>query len=227
MQDAFRSAEGVFFKKFSFERNVAEVEIVDNWESYRAIDFGLRHAACLWAQCSPQGQLYIVDELLTCDLSTDQFAEAIKAHEAPFNLVEPALVSYCDPAGKAANQQTTKTEFDVFATAGLRPYGKSSGVRDGCVKIMNLLAAEELPLVIASRCEGLIRALSQIKPHRANHEIYDKDHEIFSHPLDALRYLLVGGVPGAGSQTVTWNAAAPSPFEALERAGRRNLMEGW
>ena len=227
VQDAFRSAEGVFFKKFSFERNVAEVEIVDNWESYRAIDFGLRHAACLWAQRSSQGQLFIVDELLTCDLSTAEFAEAIKAHEAPFNLIEPSLVSYCDPAGKAANTQTTKTEFDVFAVAGLRPYGKNSGVRDGCVQIMNLLAAEEQPLVIASRCEGLIRALSQIKPHRANHEIYDKDHELFSHPLDALRYLLVSGVPGAGSQTVSWNADASGPFEGLERAGRRNLMSDW
>ena len=91
MQDAFRSAEGVFFKKFSFERNVSEVEIMDNWETYRAIDFGLRHAACLWAQSSPQGQLFIVDELLTCDLSTAEFAEAIKVHEAPFNLIEPSL----------------------------------------------------------------------------------------------------------------------------------------
>ena len=80
---------------------------------------------------------------------------------------------------------------------------------------------------IASRCKGLIRALSQIKPHRANQEIYDKDHEIVSHPLDALRYLLAGGVPGAGSQTVSWNADASGPFEALERAGRRNLMEDW
>jgi hypothetical protein len=193
---------------------------------FRAL-VALRHAACLWAQCSPQGQLYIVDELLTCDLATAEFAAAIKAHEAPFNLVEPSLVSYCDPAGKAANTQTTKTEFDVFAVAGLRPYGKNSGVRDGCVQIMNLLAQEEQPLVIASRCEGLIRALSQIKPHRANHEIYDKDHELFSHPLDALRYLLVSGVPGAGPQTVSWNADAPSPFEQLERAGRRNLMSDW
>jgi hypothetical protein len=74
---------------------------------------------------------------------------------------------------------------------------------------------------------GLIRALSQIKPHRANHEIYDKDHELFSHPLDALRYLLVSGVPGAAPQTVSWNADAPSPFEQLERAGRRNLMSDW
>ncbi len=54
-----------------------------------------------------------------------------------------------------------------------------------------LLADEAQPLVVAERCVGLIRALSQVKPHRSSHEIYDTDHEIFSHPLDALRYLLV------------------------------------
>jgi hypothetical protein len=227
VQDAFRSAEGVFFKKFSFERNVAEVAIVANWETFRAIDFGLRHAACLWVQRSPEGQLFIVDELLTCDLTTPEFAEAIKAHEAPFKLVEPSLVSYCDPAGKTGNLQTSKTEFDVFAKAGLRPYGKTSKVREGCVRIMNLLAQEEQPLLIASRCEGLIRAISQVKPHRANHEIYDKDHETFSHPLDALRYLLVSGVSEAGPQTVSFSADAPSALELLERAGRRSLTQEW
>jgi hypothetical protein len=33
--------------------------------------------------------------------------------------------------------------------------------------------------------------MPQVKPHHAQHEIYDTDHELFSHPLDALRYLLV------------------------------------
>ena len=45
--------------------------------------------------------------------------------------------------------------------------------------------------VIAERCQGRIRALSQVKPHRSSHEIYDTDHGTHSHPLDALRYLLV------------------------------------
>ena len=57
--------------------------------------------------------------------------------------------------------------------------------------IMDLLAEEELPVVISERCQGLIRALSQVKPHNSRHEIYDTDHETHSHPLDALRYLLV------------------------------------
>ena len=64
-------------------------------------------------------------------------------------------------------------------------------MRDGCVRIMDLLADEAQPLVVAERCVGLIRALSQVKPHRSSPEVYDTDHEIHSHPLDALRYLLV------------------------------------
>jgi hypothetical protein len=64
-------------------------------------------------------------------------------------------------------------------------------VRDGCVRIMDLLADEAQPLIIARRCVGLIRSLSAVKPHRGHPEVYDYEHERFSHPLDALRYLLV------------------------------------
>ena len=147
--------------------------------------------ACLWAQRSPAGQLFIVDELLPQNTTTLEFVERIKAREASYGLAVPVIASYCDPAGKAANVQTAESEFAVFTREGLRPSGKSSSVRDGCVRIMDLLADENQPLVVAERCVGLIRALSQAKPHRSSPEVYDTDHEIFSHPLDALRYLLV------------------------------------
>ena len=54
-----------------------------------------------------------------------------------FGLAEPVIASYCDPAGKATNVQTAESEFDIFAREGLRPQGKSSSVRDGCVRIMD------------------------------------------------------------------------------------------
>ena len=64
-QDAFRSARGGLLQALlSFERHVAEIAIVANWRTWRGIDFGLRHPACLWAQRSPAGQLFVVDELL-------------------------------------------------------------------------------------------------------------------------------------------------------------------
>ncbi len=99
--------------------------------------------------------------------------------------------SYCDPAGTAVNVQTAESEFQIFRRQGLNPQGRSSSIRDGCVRITDLLADEVQPLVVASRCRGLIRALSEVKPKRGQVEIYDTDHELYSHPLDALRYLLV------------------------------------
>ena len=191
VEDAFRSPEGVYFKRFARERHVKEIAIVENWDTWRAVDFGYKHPACLWAQRSPQGQLFIVDELLPQNLATQEFVKMIKEREASFGLAVPIKASYCDPAGKATNTQTAESEFEIFRREGLNPQGKPSSVRDGCVRIMNMLADEALPLVVSERCTGLIRALSQVKAHRTQSEIYDTDHEIFAHPLDALRYLLV------------------------------------
>ena len=70
------------------------------------------------------------------------------------------------------------------------------------------------PLVVAARCVGLIRALSQVKPHRSQHEIYDTDHELFSHPLDALRYLLVNLPQSAADD---WEPPAPDHFWERQR----------
>ena len=113
--------------------------MVENWETWRAIDFGYHHPACLWAQRSPSGQLFIVDELLPANLATPEFVKKIKEREQGFGLAVPIKASYCDPAGKATNVQTAETEFEVFRREGLNPQGKPSSVRDGCVRIMDML----------------------------------------------------------------------------------------
>lgn len=190
-EDAFRAPEGVYFKRFSRALNLADVEIQGGWTTYRCVDFGYRHPACLWAQVAPSGQLFLVDELLPEAVTTQEFAIAIREREATWSLGLPPRVTYCDPAGRAANVQTAESEFEVFKRARLGPKGKPSGVRDGCQRIMSALVEPEIPLVVAERCVGLIRALSQVKPHKTRPECYDFDHELFSHPLDALRYLLV------------------------------------
>jgi len=91
------------------------VSSVHNWKTYRGIDFGIRHAACLWAQVSPAGQLFIVDELLTEDTPTPPLVGLIRERGATWGLVEEARYSRCDPAGKSRNTQTAESGFDVFA----------------------------------------------------------------------------------------------------------------
>jgi hypothetical protein len=206
-EEAFRAPEGAYFKRFDRERHVRTVEIMPGLPTFRAIDFGFRHPACLWAQQAPSGQLFIVAELLPEDVTTTEFRDAIVATESGWKLAYIPQASYCDPAGKAANVQTAESEFEVLRRARLNPKGKASSVRDGCVRIMDALADKDIPLVVSDACPGLIRALSQVKPHRSRTECYDFDHELYSHPLDALRYLLVnmreGGMfkpPGSGAK---------------------------
>lgn len=199
-EDAFAAASGIYFERFDPERNIADIDVMPGWTTYRCVDPGYRHPACLWVQRSPKGQLFVVDELLPDGtrhpLTTPEFAQAILDREAGYGLVSPPLVTYCDPAGRAANVQTAESEFDVFEAYGLHPSGRPSSVRDGCLRMMNALADPDLPLVVARRCEGLIRALSQVRPHRSRPECYDFDHPVHSHPLDALRYLLANIAPG-------------------------------
>ena len=69
-------------------------------------------------------------------------------------------------------------------------------MRDGCVRIMDLLADET---AAAGGRRGAARGSSGRSPRSsrtaAPPEIYDTDHEIFSPPLDALRYLPVENLP--------------------------------
>ncbi len=189
-EDAFRAPEGAFFRRFTRERNVADVTAQRAFVTYRCVDFGYRHPACLWAQVAPSGQVFIIDELLPEAVTTQEFAAAILRRDADYGFAD-VRATYCDPAGRAANVQTAESEFEVFKRARLAPRGKPSGVRDGCVRMMDALADPALPLVVSEKCVGLIRALSQVKPHKTHPETYDNDHETFSHPLDALRYLLI------------------------------------
>lgn len=191
-EDAFSGPEGNFFARFTRSRNVADVDPVRNWATYRCVDFGYRHPACLWVQVSPAGQPFVVAEIAPENVTTSMLAAEVASTDAALALVTPAEVTYCDPAGKAANVQTAESEFEVFRAAGLRPVGRPSGRRDGCVRVMEAIADPDLPLVVSTRCPGLIRAMSQVKPHRTSPEVYDYDHPVYSHPLDALRYFFIG-----------------------------------
>jgi len=211
-EDAFMAPGGRYFERFSSEQHVRSVAVQKAWPTFRAIDFGYRHPACLWAQQAPSGQLFMVAELLPENMTTSEFRDSILALERPWQLVYAPQASYCDPAGNAANVQTAQSEFEILRRARMNPKGKASSVRDGCVRVMDALAEPVLPLVVSDACPGLIRALQQVKPHKTHPETYDNDHEIFSHPLDALRYLLVN----------LKDAGAFRP-PGRDRSGSRNL----
>jgi len=88
------------FARFDRARHVKAVEIIPDLLTFRAIDFGYRASACLWAQRSPTRQLFLIDELLPANLTTPELVAAIKVRKASFGLSVPPRASYCDPGGQ-------------------------------------------------------------------------------------------------------------------------------
>jgi len=216
-EDAFAAPEGVFFERFSRERNVAEVTVVPNWPTVRAVDFGYRHPACLWLQSSPAGQSFLIAELVPANLTTEEFARAILEREASFGLVSAPRATYGDPAGRSTNVQTAESEVEVLRRHGLSFLSRPSGVRDGCVRIMSMLADAKLPLVVSAACPWTIEALASIAPDRHRPDVYDEASP-YTHVLDALRYWAVNrsAVPSSPwtaprKRRPPWVGLAPYP----------------
>ena len=195
--DAFAAPEGVFFERWDPLRNIAKPEDrlpVLNWQTERAVDFGYRRPACLWIQTSPAGQPFVVGELVPENLTTEQFVAAIRATDAALGIHPGRLVTtYCDPAGRGVQSQTSETEFDIFARAGLGPVCKPSGIRDGCLRIMSHLADPVLPLVVSRSCPWTLEALASVRPDKHRPDLYDETSD-YTHALDALRYWAVNHV---------------------------------
>lgn len=212
-EDAFESPGGRYFERFTRERNVRKVTAQPSWKTWRGVDFGFRHPACLWVQKAPSGQLFVIGEYAPENITTEEYRDGIVAMDARLGVTP--LASYCDPAGKAANVQTAESEFEVLKRARLNPKGKPSGIRDGCMRIMNLLADPDLPLVVSEDCPQLIRCLTQVKPDKSKPELYDqREDSPYQHLLDALRYLLVNvraGAPSSGGGGVSTNMGGSRP----------------
>lgn len=204
-EDALSAPGGSYFERFTRERNTDQdwdVKITPQpaWQTWRGVDFGFRHPACVWVQKSPRGQFFVVAELAPENVTTEEFRDAIVATDARLGVAP--LASYCDPAGKSVDPQTAESEFEVLKRARLNPRGKPSGIRDGCMRMMNLLADPDLPLIVSDSCPELIRCLTRVKPDKSHPELYDqREDSPYQHLLDALRYLLVNvrlGAPSSG-----------------------------
>jgi hypothetical protein len=213
-EEAFAAPEGVFFERFTREMNVAEIEVVPTWDTYRCIDFGYHSPACAWLQVSPKGQWFVVAELTPQDLTTDEFAEAILEKEAACGLAKPPLRgTYCDPAGRSVNSHTSDTEVKILARHGIHCRSRPSGVREGCVLLMDALAHPELPLVVSGHCHWTIDALASVPPDPHLPDRYD-ERSPYTHILDALRYFVVNGPPLGrvfSASSVSWGPPNPRP----------------
>ena len=225
--DVFRPREGAFFKCFKRAQNVREFDVVPGWATETCVDWGLAHPAALFLQISPSGQPFVFDEYLPVDEPrTTDFGEGILARLARYKFGVKVRGPFSDPAGRYRNTQTKRSEFDVFRDLGMRCEGKPSNVNDGVTLMMESIGDEsgvaiedtQKRLIVHPRCAGLIAALANVQPHRNDDNIYDTDHKVYSHPLDALRYWHIcryrrrRGASSGGGISTNMSGSRPSGF---------------
>jgi hypothetical protein len=160
------------------------------------VDFGYRGAfVCLWIAMlrTPSGEraAWVVDELVTREQLVTRNVEAVRARSV--EAMEPAVV-YCDVAGQQMNAQTGKTDERLVREAGFRVKAQTMAIEDGIALITELLepaagGAAAARLFIDPRCVRLIEAMACYRRDKDGKAIKDGRND---HPIDALRYALVG-----------------------------------
>jgi len=213
--EAFSSAEGLFFDRFDQKIHVKEVDIKSDWNTYRCVDFGYRHAACVYVQTSREGRIHVVSEYVPRQHTTGEFAAGIIAHDnalMQLHGMPKPMLTFCDPAGYSKNTQTATSDIEIFNECGLFPIAKSSAIRDGCVLIQHHLVGRK-SLIIHPECRELITSFESLEPDTNSPDVYSKDNE-FDHVMDALRYGMVNvamGIAGHfdGEYQISTRQSAP------------------
>lgn len=80
----FRKMAGLIYRSFSRETHMVEVPRLDNFTTYRALDFGFGHNAALgyFAVSPDQTAIYMYDGLYRKELDTEQLSQNIKLKDA-------------------------------------------------------------------------------------------------------------------------------------------------
>lgn len=173
------------------------------------IDFGLTPAV-IFAQRYVDGSFFVFDELTSRDMGLVQLATQARDRLVKWERLaggEFAYRAWGDPAGdaRAASDEFTRNSFQILASHGIsaRPAHTNDPVmRIEAVDYLLTSLLDGRPLItVAPRCRVLIRGFEEgyrykKKPNSqamVGTETTDKpDKNQFSHPHDALQYLVLG-----------------------------------
>jgi hypothetical protein len=190
-------------------------------------DFGLTPAAVIGQRDPSDGQLQILDELVSEDMGALQFGETLVRK---LKLEMPGEVrGHGDPAGDQRAQTDEKTPFDIMRSVGLMlrsaPTNDFIRRREAVARGLTRLTLKGRPsLVIDPRCKQLRKAMAggycykriQVTGDERFRDVPDKNR--FSHVAEALQYLCVG----EGEDRAAIPVANPDEFRLNLRV-RRSL----
>lgn len=183
--------EGQFFKEWKVDIHTCDPFVIpDWWTRYRAVDYGLDCAACVWAAFDDNGECYIYREYgepnkIISDASKD-ILDLSKEDGA-------IMCTYAPADLWSRSRESGKARADIFAENGLPFVCVRQSRESGWANIHEYLRIinGEARLHIFNNCRNLIKYIPalQIDDKNCNDVESKRNHQI-THLPDALRYLL-------------------------------------
>jgi hypothetical protein len=202
----------VIYPDFNDQVHIAkdEIGVAPGRPIYVGLDFGF-HPAAVFAQRFGRGQWNIIDEIVADDLSTPAFAGEIKAKikELTFNSDQEVRI-YGDPAGdqRTPGREDKANSFKILKNNGViakKAPSNDPTIRIEAVKsVIDRMIDGRPALLVSPKCVTLKKGFtSGYCRRRINAKGAPRYEERpaknkYSHPHDALQYLMLGA--GEGKQ---------------------------
>lgn len=191
------------------------------------LDFGLTPAAA-FLQRSPLGQWKAIDEVVTEDTSTVEFAKMLQYKlSSEYRLALDDLELWGDPAGDIRAETDKETPYDVLRAHGLdaHPVYTNDTVlrREAMTSQLTRLAMNgEAGFIVSPKCRMLRKGMAggfkyrrvQVTGEERYHDKPEKN--LYSHICEAAEYGLIGA--GEGDRLITSNRPWPHGKPRVRRA---------
>jgi len=176
---------------------VAEGTVFRYWDAVAGVDFGyINPFVHLWGFVSPDGELYIYDEIYQSRRTVPELAAMIRRREADFpHAIQNWRFRICDPSDPGSRKQ--------FAQEGIRMRPARpplNDVREGIREVRNMLHPRQVGgdggrrprLFVFRRCKNLIREFVNYRypDESERHGVPEEPLKKDDHAMDALRYMV-------------------------------------
>lgn len=198
----FVKGQGAYFSEFEKYIHVIQPYIVPKeHRRYRVLDYGLDKLACYWVEVDNQNRLKVYKELWISDLI---ISEAAKKILDMTNDDEVIYKTIAPPDLWNRRQDTGKSAAQIFDEHGVHLTKADNSMEQGCFDLKEWLKPyksrdeqtgaiiDTADLLITSNCPELIRSLEGVVKDEKNPNVYSKEPHIYTHSVDAIRYLVAG-----------------------------------
>lgn len=199
---------------------------------YIGVDFGLTPAGVI-AQRMPSGRWHILREVVTSNMGAKRFAQVMKSVYAQRCPGARHFLGYGDPAGDQRAQTDEVTPFQICRAEGFGLYPAPSNDPVLRVETVEELLNRQVDggpgILLDPSCKVLIKGFEGAYEYRRLQVSGDARHESapsknrYSHPHDALQYLVLGA---GESKRVLGVRHASQAAQARERRNPFERMQG-